>query len=132
MENVKKIKFVAVVYGLLWLRFCMEIKIHDEYDRRDSSLVWKQNEKNDMHLGLHGYMRRSLHQGRFQLLWCFRPHHWPSQEEAPWMPPLAMANASLSKIYLLTSHHLRKSWRCNAAMAYKAWLQGQWIMHLPK
>ena len=30
MENVKKIKFVAVVYGLLWLSFCMEIKIHDE------------------------------------------------------------------------------------------------------
>ena len=32
MENVKKIKFVAVVYGLLWLSFCIEIKIkiHDE------------------------------------------------------------------------------------------------------
>jgi len=30
MENVKKIKFVADVYGLLWLSFCMEIKIHDE------------------------------------------------------------------------------------------------------
>ena len=30
MENVKKIKFVVVVYGLLWLSFCIEIKIHDE------------------------------------------------------------------------------------------------------
>ena len=32
MENVKKIKFVAVVYGLLSLSFCIEIKIkiHDE------------------------------------------------------------------------------------------------------
>ena len=45
MENVKKVKFVADVYGLLWLSFCMEIKIHDEYNRRNSSLVWKQKEK---------------------------------------------------------------------------------------
>ena len=85
-----------------------------------------------MHLGSHGYMRRSLHQGRFQLLWCFRPHHWPSQEEAPWMPPLAMANASLSMIYLLTSHRLRKNWRRNTAMAYMTWLEGRWIMNPPK
>ena len=89
-------------------------------------------QKIDMHRGSHGYMRRSLHQGRLQLLWCLHPHRWPSQEEGPWMPPLVMANTSLSSIYLSTSHRLRKNWRCNAAMAYKAWLQGRWIMHPPK
>ena len=26
MENVKKMKFVAVVYGLQWLGFCMKLK----------------------------------------------------------------------------------------------------------
>ena len=26
----KKIRFIVVVYGLLWLRFYMEIKIRDE------------------------------------------------------------------------------------------------------
>ena len=30
IKNKKKIRFVVVVYVLLWLRFCMEIKIHDE------------------------------------------------------------------------------------------------------
>ena len=30
IKNKKKIRFVVVVYVLLWLRFCMEIEFHDE------------------------------------------------------------------------------------------------------
>jgi len=29
-KKKKKIRFIVVVYGLLWLRFYMEIKIRDE------------------------------------------------------------------------------------------------------
>ena len=29
-KNKEKIRFIVVVYGLLWLRFYMEIKIRDE------------------------------------------------------------------------------------------------------